>query len=208
MPADQARALTIALLATLPLALTACEGTGPIATLGRVFGPATEGRERPPGLDGGEYPPLGTVPPRPDRPTPQSRQALTDQLARERALSRDELPVTAMSSGRLPAPTRELPGPPPSARVGPMVAVPPVPSFGIPATPAVAPVPQPAVPPSTPRTAVPAPEPAPAPGQAPALGGPPPLPSSDLLGPGSGSGPPPLPSQDLLGPGGAPPARP
>lgn len=209
MAADQARVLTIAALAALPLALTACEGTGPIATLGRVFGPATEGRERPPGLDGGTYPALGTVPPRPDRPDPAVRHALTDRLAREREVSRDELPAGAMSQGGFGRPATGLPGPPAPARVGPMVAVPPAPVMTLPSAPtapAAVPVPAPAqpVPPAPPRTSAPATPPSPA--QPPlGLGGPPPLPSPDLLAPG---GPPPPPSRDLLAPGGESPTRP
>ncbi|MBR0646425.1 hypothetical protein GXW73_26560, partial [Roseomonas hellenica] len=136
MAADQARALVIAMLAALPLALTACEGTGPVATLGRVFGPATEGRERPPGLDGeGVYPALGTVPPRPDRPDPAVRHALTDRLARERDVTRDQLPAGAMSQGQFGRPAPGLPGPPTPALVGPMVAVPPPPVMTLPPAP-------------------------------------------------------------------------
>lgn len=204
MAADQARALMIATLVALPLALTACEGTGPVATLGRIFGPATEGRERPPGLDGeGVYPALGTVPPRPDRPDPAVRHALTDRLAREREVSRDELPAGAMSQGGFGRPAPGLPGPPSPARVGPMVAVPPAPVMTLPSAPtapAAVPVPAPAqpVPQAPPRTSAPvAPPPAAQPPLG--LGGPPPLPSPDLLAPGSG--PPPAPSRDLLAPG-------
>jgi hypothetical protein len=184
MAADQGRGLTAPALGGLLLLLGACGPTGPFASIERAFGPATEGRERPPGLDGaGIYPALGTVPARPDRPDPATRQALTDRLARDRETAREELPMGAMSRG---SPARGaapgLPGPPAPAAVGPMVAVPPSPVMPPSSTaPAASPVPS-----------------GPAAPQAPPMQGPPPLPAPDLLAPGGG--PPPLPSQDLLAP--------
>ncbi|MBR0653635.1 hypothetical protein [Plastoroseomonas arctica] len=149
------------------LALAGCGGTDPRTTIARAFGPSTEGRDAPPGLEEGTpYPAIGSVPARPTRPDAALRLALTERLARERAVSRIEVPVAA--SAREPVGAGGgLPGPPERPRLGPsVVAGPPVPNA--PALPTA----------PTPRGA--APEAPPADMLAP---GAPALPGSDLLAP-------------------------
>lgn len=156
--------------------LAGCGGSDPRQTIARAFGPSTEGRDAPPGLEeGSAYPAIGSVPARPSRPDAALRLALSEELARQRAVSRIEIPVAA--AAREPVGRGGgLPGPPERPRLGPSVMV------GLPASDAPA-FPQPA---ATPRGA--------APDASRAL--PPALPSSDLLAPGA----PPLPGSDLLAP--------
>lgn len=105
------------------LALAACGGADPRVTFDRAMGPATEGRDPPPGLDEGTpYPALGSVPARPSRPDAAMRLALSEELARQRAVSRIEVPVAATSRGPAGA-GGGLPGPPGPPRLGPTVAV-------------------------------------------------------------------------------------
>ncbi|MES2710918.1 MAG: hypothetical protein V4653_05010 [Pseudomonadota bacterium] len=158
------------------MTLAGCGGTDPRTTITRVFGPSTEGREPPPGLEAGTpYPAIGSVPARPARTDAALRLALTEELARQRAVSRIEVPAAA--AARLPVgarPVAGLPGPPERPRLGPSAVV------GLPAPDA------PVLPRSAPQTPVP---------EAPRTLAPAP-PSADLLAPGA----PALPGSDLLAP--------
>ena len=186
------------------LALGACtagqgpEQIGPLFS--HMFGPAFEGRERPPHADA-ESPNLGTVPPRPTVPDIAVRDALTAALAEERQRSRNPLdaemrpvePRPAGTEGDRSMPMR-APTPPPLA-AAPRITWDPVDPIR-PAAPAAQPVP--AAPPAG-RRAAPATQPAPeaAPAAPDMATEPPASPPAELLTP---SGPPPLPSQDLLAP--------
>ncbi len=119
LPRNQA--VAVALCAVLTLA--ACGGADPRVTFDRAIGPATEGRDPPPGLaEGTPYPSLGIVPARPSRPDAALRLALTEELTRQRAVSRIEVPVAATSRGPAGA-GGGLPGPPERPRLGPTVMV-------------------------------------------------------------------------------------
>ena len=199
-PPDQAHApLSRTLVLTLGLVLLApgCGGRAPDlpGTFGRIFGPATEGREPPPGLDG-PYPSLGSVPERPARPTPGQRQAVTDALAAERALAARPLaPGQFRSPGRTgtegdAAVPLGPPRPPTLTTAPPVMAEPPPAAAPSPLAPAVAP-------PST-APAVPAPTREETPPAATISPGPPPPPPPSLLTPGAA--PPPPPTPDLMSP--------
>ena len=179
------------------VALAGCGGGGRVpdvmATLGRAFGPALEGREAPPGSDAG-YPSLSSVPERPARPAPGQRQALTDALAAERALAARPL---AGGQFRTPGRTgtegdRIVPLAPP--RPAALIAAPAIraePPAPITPRPAAMPAPAPAGSPTpTPTPAVTPPTITISPG--------PPAPPPSFLAPGAG--PPPPPSPDLLAP--------
>ncbi|MBP0463398.1 hypothetical protein J5Y09_05705 [Roseomonas sp. PWR1] len=196
--ADQARAAAAAAL----LLLGGCTGgqgpesIGPLFS--RIFGPANEGRERPPGADA-PFPNLGTIPPRPAVADPAVRNALTAALAEERQRSRNPLDPEMRPEPMRPARTRgdgsmpmAPPGPPPLA------AAPRVPWEEAPVLPRPAPAALPAPGPGTPRPPQPAAAPAPAPALPDIGTAPPPPPPAELLAPGSG--PPPPPSPDLLAP--------
>lgn len=196
--ADQARAAA----ATLLLVLAGCTGgqgpesIGPLFS--RMFGPANEGRESPPGADA-PFPNLGTIPPRPAVADPAVRNALTAALAEERQRSRNPLDPEMRPEPMRPSGTRgdgsmpmTPPGPPPLA------AAPRVPweeAPLVPSRPAASPAP------AAPRPASP-PQPASVPAPAPALpdigSAPPPPPPAELLAPGAA--PPPPPSPDLMAP--------
>ncbi|MBW8268913.1 hypothetical protein K1J50_05380, partial [Caldovatus sp. SYSU G05006] len=95
-PANQApqpaggRARGAVLLAAL--ALGGCgvlpDEINPVVIWSHATGASAADRLPPPRLDE-PYPDLGTVPPRPDRPDPQAREALTAALAAERARARE-----------------------------------------------------------------------------------------------------------------------
>jgi hypothetical protein len=196
--ADQARAAAVAAL----LLLAGCTGgqgpesIGPLFS--RMFGPANEGREAPPGVDA-PFPNLGSIPPRPAVADPAVRNALTAALAEERQRSRNPLDPEMRPEPMRPAGTRgdgsmpmAPPGPPPLA------AAPRVPWEEAPVLPRAAPAAQPAPSPATLRPSQPAATPAPAPALPDIGTAPPPPPPAELLAPGAG--PPPPPSPDLLAP--------
>lgn len=167
------------------------------------------GRELPPGLDE-PYPNLGTVPPRPARPDPATREAISAALAAERERSRSPLtPGGGAADSVFIAPAAPggdrslgLPGPPPPPSLAAAPRIPWVdPST---TTPAPRP-PEAAGPPARPEGQGPAAAPPPAP--PPDLLGPPPAPPGELLAPSAAppgapplSGPPPAPPSDLLAP--------
>lgn len=164
-----------------------------------VSGANDAARPTPPGLDR-PFPSLATVPPRPDRPTPEARAAITAALAEDRSRSRDPLVLrTAPGGGGAPAGTGLAGGPPPRPSLSaapriPWTEAPPAGARGGGApSPAATPPPLPS--PGTPTPRPPAARPAP---EVPAA--PPPPPAPELLG-----APPPPPSPDLLAP--LPPAR-
>jgi hypothetical protein len=151
------------------LALTGCGGTDPRTTFSRAIGPSTEGRDAPPGLEPSTpYPAIGSVPARPTRPDAALRLALTEELARQRAVSRVEVPAAA--TVRAPAgPVEGLPGPPERPRLGPTVVTGP-PQQNAPTLPqAVAPIPRGSAPAAPPPDML--------------APGPPALPGSELLAP-------------------------
>ncbi|RAI58916.1 hypothetical protein DOO78_10215 [Roseicella frigidaeris] len=125
------------MLATVGL-LAACAvppEVNPVAIYNRVSGADDAARLPPPGMDG-PTPNLASIPPRPERPSPEFRQAVTDSLARDRTQSRDPLvlrgtpapPAAGPSPGSPPVPA----APPPRAS---LAAAPPVPWAEGPATP-------------------------------------------------------------------------
>jgi hypothetical protein len=212
--ADQARralAAPGAALLVLPVVLLILGGCGrlpdevnPAVVWRHATGASAADRLPPPHLDA-PYPNLGTVPPRPDRPDPAVREAMTAALAAERARSRQPLEPSAAAGpaaaaallGRPPVPA--APPPRPALAVAPRIALEP------PATAVVAP--RAAAPPAAPEVAGPegaargdaaaaagtAPIGAPRPSDAP-----PPSPPGELLAPGAA--PPPPPPADLLAP--------
>jgi hypothetical protein len=199
---DQARRASLLSL----LVCAACsagqgpESIGPLWS--RMTGPAYEGREAPPGAVG-EFPNLGTIPPRPTVPDPAVREALTAALAEERQRSRNPLepemrprPMQPAGTGGDGSMPMRAPGPP-ALTAAPRVPWEEAPLAPRPAAPAaVAPPRVPA--PAGPTPAAPAPAPAPAPALPQMDEAPPAPPPPDLLAPGAG--PPPPPSPDLLGP--------
>lgn len=77
----------------LCLVLGACavpDEVNPIAIYDRISGNADASRPVPPGMDR-PTPSLASIPPRPERPSPEFRQAVTDALAKDRANARDPL---------------------------------------------------------------------------------------------------------------------
>ena len=160
----------------------------PVEIWRRVSGAADEGRLPPPGMDL-PSPNLATVPPRPERPTAESRAALTAALAADRASSHDPVILRQLPGGPATASpgSPAVPGAPPrpaalaAAPVIPWNQPPPQPRTTRPEVPAsAAPALRPgAAPPPPPRALAPEPEPAAPelPDEAPA---PPP---PDLLGP-------------------------
>lgn len=197
----------------LLLGLAGCgdgQRPGLLSAWNHLWEPATEGRSPPPGLEG-EFPNLGSVPARPDRPDVATRQALTDRLAAVRQDSRNPLAPLMRPESVRPSGTpgneaipMQAPAPP---RLAAAPRVPWEPAGLAPAAPAAAPRAgaPPAPPRSTPSAQPGAQQPAPA-QQAPALPemdtAPPAPPPAELLAPGGG--PPPPPSRDLLGPARSP----
>ncbi len=190
MVAPQARVLVmLALVLVLPGCGDRLAELDPRPAFANLFGAHLEGRDPPPGMDL-PWPNLATVPPRPDAPSPATRDALSGRLATDRESARTpQLPSLAP---RLPA-AEGAPAPPRLAAAPPIRPAPPQPPV-----PAATPVPQPApvhrpaapaALPVPPPASTPAPEPAAAPA-------PPPPPSPDLFAP------PPPPSPDLLAPRG------
>lgn len=168
--------LAAALLACL--ALGACgvqRALNPAEIYREVSGANDAKRPTPPGLDR-PFPSLHTVPPRPERPSPEAREAITAALAADRGRSREPLTLRETSGGG------EAPAP------GMAVAPPPRPSLAAaPRIPWTESDPSPA--PTRSRETQPARAPAPeVPDAAPEL------PPSDLLG-----GPPPPPAPELMG---------
>jgi len=185
-----------AAVALLPacFGLGACggqKGVTPVTVWRELSGVTDAARPTPPGLDR-PFPSLASVPPRPDRPPPEVRDAITAALAADRGRSREPVALRAApgaGQAAVPVPAGMAAGPPPRPA---LAAAPNVPwaEGGAPAprdrgTPAAA---APAS--QAPAARPPAPE---VPDAAPAP------PSPDLLGA------PPPPSPDLLAP--APPAR-
>lgn len=175
------------------LALGACgvqRALSPAEIYREVSGANDAKRPTPPGLDR-PFPSLHSVPPRPERPSPETRDAITAALAADRGRSREPLTVQeAPGGGGAPAPGMAS-GPPPRPSFAAAPRIPwtegaPAPAPSREAQPARTPAA-----PTAPRPAAPAPE---VPDAAPEL------PSPDLLG-----APPPPPSPDLLAP--PPPAR-
>ncbi len=197
--ADQARAVAAAAL----LMLAGCTGgqgpesIGPLFS--RMFGPANEGREPPPGADGA-FPNLGTIPPRPVVADPAVRDALTAALAEERQRSRNPLDPEMRPEPMRPAGTqgdRSMPMGPPGPP--PLPAAPRVPWDEAPVAPRPAAVTAPpAAAPAAPVPRAPAAAPTPAPALPDIGTAPPPPPPAELLAPGAA--PPPPPSPDLLAP--------
>ena len=95
-------------LGLLAVSLAGCEipkEVNPVEIYRTISGEADAGRLPPPGMDR-PRPSLGSVPPRPERPPPEARDAISAALALNRAESRDPL-------GR-----RSVPAPPSAASPG------------------------------------------------------------------------------------------
>jgi hypothetical protein len=186
------------------LGLGACEGStalSPAAIWREVSGADEAARPPPPGLDR-PFPSLASVPPRPERPSPEAREAITAALAADRRRSREPIALRAAPDGGSAPPAPGMaPGPPPRPALAAAPHVPwieaappspPVRGGSVPAAPppARAPTARPAAP--TPAAAAPAvpevPDTAPAPPPPELLGAPPPPP--DLSAP-----PPPPPTR-------------
>lgn len=183
------------------LAGAACLGFGgctvpralnPVEIWREVSGANDAKRPTPPGLDR-PFPSLGTVPPRPERPSPEAREAVTAALAEDRNRARDPLvPRPAPGGGGAAAGSDLSPGPPPppSLAAAPRVpwteapTAPPPPAARGGRTPAAATPPEaprpPTARPGTPASDMPDAPPAPPP---PDLLGAPPPPPPDLLAP-------------------------
>ncbi len=195
--------------------LAACggqRGVDPAAVWREVSGANDAARPAPPGLDR-PFPSLHSVPPRPDRPSPEAREAITAALAADRGRSREPVTLRAApgeggrAAAAAPAPGMAA-GPPPRPALAAAPRVPwmeePSPPQAPPArgggtTPAAA---TPAARPPGPRPGEAAPAAAPAPPAAlpevpDAAPAPPP---PDLLG-----APPAPPPPDLLAPPPSPP---
>ena len=151
-------------LGLLAMSLAGCEipkEVNPVEIYRTISGEADAGRPPPPGMDR-PRPSLGSVPPRPDRPPPEARDAISAALALDRTESRDPL-------GRrtVPAPATEaspgdplMPGAPPSRAA--LTSAPAIPWGGsAPAGPRSNPAtaPEPAPPPAMPDFAPAAPPP-------------------------------------------------
>ncbi len=151
----------------LLLLLGACEvpkEVNPVVIWRRVSGAEDEGRLPPPGLDE-PTPNLATVPPRPERPSPETRAALTAALEEQRAASRSPIALrtTPAPPGQAAPGEPGIPGAPPAP---PRLAnAPNIPWDAAPAPP------RPTRPDQPPQAAVPAPPAAP-----PGPGAPPPPP--------------------------------
>lgn len=190
------RRLAGALLAgTACLGLAGCavpRALNPAEIWREVSGANDAARPTPPGLDQ-PFPSLGTVPPRPDRPSPEAREAISAGLAADRSRSRDPLvlrSVPGSGGGAVPTGPGLSGGPPPRPS---LAGAPNVPWAGTPTPPSTArgggtPAGSTAAPtaarPPTARPVTPVPEMPDAPPAPPApdlLGGPPPLP--DLSAP-------------------------
>jgi hypothetical protein len=158
------------MVAVLGLLLGGCavpKEVNPVEIWRRVSGASDEGRLPPPGMDL-PSPNLASVPPRPERPTPEARAAVTAALAADRASSRGPVILRQVPDGSATA----SPGAPAVPAVPPrpptLAAAPPVPWLQLPprttrpempasAAPSLRPG---AAPPPPPRALAPEPEPA------------------------------------------------
>jgi hypothetical protein len=221
---DQARRASLprrgrVLVSAVVALLGGCEvpkEVNPVEIYREVAGINDQRRLPPPGLDL-PYRSLGSVPPRPERPPAEAREAISAALAADRTASRDPLAVRGVgeagpgaegpSPGEPPLPA--APPPRPSLAVAPVVpwANPPAPPRGgagrgappaaMPSRPAPVPHGAPGAPATPPPTR---PEPTRAAPPAPEMpAAPPPPPPAEFLSPGPA--PPPPPSPDLLAPG-------
>jgi hypothetical protein len=210
-PRDQARrALLLAAVVVLPACTERISELDPRPGLSNLFFRThLQGREPPPGM-GGDFPNLASVPPRPEPPSAETRQGLSDALAADRERSRTPQglvgsPGFAAGAGP-PAPPRLAAAPAirPDAAALPAPAAQPIPALPAetPRAPEPAALPAPPAASDAPRAPEPAAAAPPAPAPAlpapalPAPAAPPPPPSRDLLAP------PPPPSRDLLAPRG------
>lgn len=169
--------LAAALLACL--ALGACgvqRALNPAEIYREVSGANDAKRPTPPGLDQ-PFPSLHTVPPRPERPSPEAREAITAALAADRGRSREPLTLRETSGGgEAPAPGM-APAPPPRPS---LAAAPRIPWTETDPSPASPPASRPAAP--APAGAPEVPDAAPEPPPSNLLGGPPPPPAPELMG--------------------------
>jgi hypothetical protein len=78
------------LLGLLAAGCSVPDEVNPVSIYDRISGKADAGRPVPPGMDR-PFPSLASIPPRPERPSPEFREAVTGALANDRARSRDPL---------------------------------------------------------------------------------------------------------------------
>jgi hypothetical protein len=177
----QVRHLAAGLL--LGLLATGCsvpDEVNPASIYNRISGNADAGRPVPPGMDR-PFPSLASIPPRPERPSPEFREAVTGALANDRARSRDPLVLRSVTvpgaAGGVMSGNSPMPAAPPGRAA--LAAAPAIPWTEAPASPARQ-GPR-ALPDGTTAPAAPAPALPEMPAEAPAapppeLLGPPPLP--------------------------------
>ena len=129
-----AMGLVLALLGT---ACSVPDEVNPVVIYDRISGAADAGRPVPPGLDQ-PFPNLASIPPRPERPSPEFRASVTEALAQDRARARDPLVLRSVTapgaSGGAPAGDAAMPAAPP--RRAALAAAPAIPWTDAPATPA------------------------------------------------------------------------
>ena len=165
----------LAVVGWLPAACSVPPELDPVAIYDRISGADDAKRLPPPGMDR-PSPNLASIPPRPERPSPEFRQAVTDSLEKDRAQSRDPLVLRgepARGAGGLVPGNPPMPAAPP--RRPSLAAAPRIPWTESPAAPRATPgSARPTAPPAAPSLpAVPDAAPAPPP---PELLGPPPRP--------------------------------
>ena len=115
-------------LLALPVALSlgACsvpDEVNPVLIYRRISGEAEAGRLPPPGMDD-PRPNLASVPPRPERPPPEVRDAISAALAADRAASRAPLDPRASRAAATAALGGMPAAPPPRAALGGAPAIP------------------------------------------------------------------------------------
>jgi hypothetical protein len=111
----------------------------PVAIYNRISGADDAQRLPPPGMDR-PTPNLASIPPRPERPSPEFRQAVTDSLEKDRAQSRDPLVLRgepARAAGGLAPGNPPVPAAPPPRPA--LAAAPRIPWTESPAAPQVRP---------------------------------------------------------------------
>ncbi|TDG25028.1 hypothetical protein E2C05_25805, partial [Paracraurococcus ruber] len=89
-PGRQGRVWAAFAVAALLAGCAVPDEVNPVKIYNRVSGNDDALRPEPPGMDR-PTPNLATIPPRPERPPPAFRQAVTESLAGDRAASRDPL---------------------------------------------------------------------------------------------------------------------
>lgn len=153
---------SLAWVMALPLALTGCavpKEINPFEIYRTLSGEADAGRPPPPGMDR-PRPNLATVPPRPERPPPEVRDAISAALAADRAEARRPMPARPVPPATAAPGEPPLPaGPPPRPALAAAPAIPWTTEPPRPRATAADPAPAPAAPPPAMPEVAPAPPP-------------------------------------------------